>query len=293
VEAEYRRWESEYARITELAEKHSVTQKLAEETLQQKRAAEAGRTEVEAKVKAAQAAARQAEVQVAKAEADLRAIQANARVTEADLDRAKTMLGYLTIAAPFDGVVVRRNVDTGHFVSSANGGNGKSLLAVARTDVLRIVVDVPETEAPLIDAGANGDKAIIRSQAVGDREIEARVTRTAWSLDESNRSLRVEIHVPNTGDLFRPGMFATVKILLDARDNVLIVPATAVLVENDERFCLCVNDGKIVRKPVKVGLRASGDCEILEGLTEGDLVVRSRADTLKPDQPVEVNPSRS
>ena len=183
---EYERWKGEYARVKELAANGSVTQKLADETLNQYRAAEASQHGAAAAVRSAEAAAHEAQANAAKAEADRVAADARVAVAQANLARAQTMLDYATIRSPYDGVVTRRSVDTGHFVQAATTG-ATPLLVVARTDKVRIFVEVPEMEAASVDVG---DPAVIRPQALPGSDLSAPVTRTSWSLDPANRSLR-------------------------------------------------------------------------------------------------------
>jgi HlyD family secretion protein len=283
---EHERWEAEHTRIKQLAANGSVTQKLVEEALSQLRAAEAARQEAAARVESAKAAHAEAEVNVEKAEADQGAAEAKLRVAQADLARAQTMLGYAEIKAPFDGIVTQRNVDTRHFVHPTNGAS-KPLVVVARNDQVRVFVDVPESEAALIDCGEKGDAATVRVQALADREFEAVVTRSSWSLDPRNRSLRVEIDIDNPEGVLRPGMYATAHILLDERADALTLPVTAVLREGLETFCCCVESGKIAHRKIALGLRSGADVEILSGLDAGDTVVLARGESLQPGQAVE------
>ncbi len=282
---EYSRWKSEYERVKELANKGSVTQKLADETLNQFHAAEASREAASAATQSAEAAARQAQANTAKAEADRVAADAHVAVAKADLARAKTMLDYATIRSPYDGVVTKRSVDTGHFVQS--GANGAMpLLIVARTDKVRVFVEVPEMEAALIDVC---DPAVIHTQALPGGDITAAVTRTSWSLDPANRSLRAEVDVPNDGAKLRPGMYATGTIELARRENTLTVPATAILRNGIAAYCTIVENGKAERRPVQLGLRSGSDVEVLGGLKEDDLIVMLHAESLAAGQAVEAS----
>ncbi|MEX1230622.1 MAG: efflux RND transporter periplasmic adaptor subunit [Planctomycetaceae bacterium] len=285
TDGDYERWKSEYERIRELADKGSVTPKLADEALNHFRSAEAARAEATAHVESAEAGFHEAQANVSKSQADLVAAQARHRVAEANLKQTKTMLAYAEIKAPFDGVVTRRSIDTGHFVHPASGGSTQPLLVVARSDKVRISVDVPEMEAPLVD---KGDTAIVRVQSLRKQEIEAAVTRTSWSLDNANRSLRTEIDVLNDEELLRPGMFATVTILLDERSDVLTLPITAIFRDGPQTSCCCVESGKIERRPIVLGLRSGDEVEVVSGLTGDESIVITRADVLQQGQPVEI-----
>jgi RND family efflux transporter MFP subunit len=288
AEGEYERWKSEHERLKELAAQGSVTTKLVDETLNQFRAADAARNEAEANVESAKAALHGAQADIAKAQADLVASHARQRVAQADLTKTETMLGYAQIKAPFDGVVTQRGVDTGHYVHPASGSASRPLLVVARTDQVRIFVDVPEMEAPLVDAAETGDAATVRVQSLGGRQFEGNVTRTSWALDASNRSLRTEIDIPNEDGLLRPGMYATVTILLEQRDEALALPITAIIHNGEETYCCAVESGKIEHRPITLGLRRGDEVEVVSGLDDNDTVVLARADSLQHGQRVEV-----
>jgi RND family efflux transporter MFP subunit len=274
--------------MTELASGGSVTQKLVDETLNQLRSSDAARQEAAANVQSAQASSRAAQANVQKSEADAVAAGAHQKVDAANLARAKTMLTYTEIKSPLKGVVTRRNVNTGHYVYPVTGGATEPLLVVEQTDKVRVFIDVPEMESPLVDAGPSPDPATVRVQALGEKEIPGTVTRTSRSLETRNRSLRVEIDLLNAGGLLRPGMYANVDILLDKRDNVLSLPVTAIVRDAGATYCCCVESGKINRKKIEIGLRSGADVEVRSGLDADQLVVLARADALKQDQPVEI-----
>jgi RND family efflux transporter MFP subunit len=283
AEADLDRWKSEHARIKELAERGSVTKKLEEETYSQLRSAEATTHEVAAKVQSAHTASYEAQANVGKAQADQGAAEARLRVAKADLAHAKTMLAYTQIKSPYDGTVTRREVDTGHFVQPASEGASKPLLVVAQTDKVRIFVNVPELEAPYVDAG---DPAKLHIQALPASEFDATVVRSSWSLQESNRSLKAEIDIPNPQGVMRPGMYATATIELARREGALVVPATAIVRDADGTACMVVAGGKIVRRPVELGLRSGGEIEIVSGVDESHLIVLKQPEALKPGQSV-------
>ncbi len=76
---------------------------------------------------------------------------AEVQVAQAEVERAETVLGFATLRAPFDGVVTARNVDHGHLVRVAAG---EPLLVISRVDPVRVVVQVPETDALLVRPGS-------------------------------------------------------------------------------------------------------------------------------------------
>ncbi len=222
---------------------------------------------------------------VAQAQADLAVAKAKAEVATADRDRSQAMLQYAEIKAPYDGIVTERHVDTRHFVQPAGGSAAMPLVTVSRSDQVRVFVDVPESEAPLLD---KGDKAVVRVQAIGKREFTGAVTRDAWSLDAANRSLRTEVDLPNPDGVLRPGMYATVTILLAEKPDALVLPATALVQNGDQTSCMTVAGGAVKQCNVEVGLRSGQEVEIKSGLSADDMVVTVRGESLTAGQPVEV-----
>jgi multidrug efflux pump subunit AcrA (membrane-fusion protein) len=286
---QYERWKSEYARIVELAANQSIDRRLADETQNEFRAAEAARGEAEAKVASAEAALVERTVGVEKAKADLAVAEAGVGNAEADLARTRSLLEYTHVLMPYAGTVVQRNVVRGDFVQPATLATAKPLFVVARNDMLRIFVDVPEMEAPQIEVGATG---IVRVQAIPNRPIDGTVTRTSWALG-ANRTLRTELDIPNPQGVLRPGMYATAEIVLQHHDNVLALPLTAVFTVDKQNLCCCVENGKIARRPITLGLRTTQDVEVVDGLKGEELVVQTQPAVLQEGQRAEAAPPGS
>ncbi len=182
-------------------------------------------------------------------------------------------------------MVTQRSVDTGHFVQPASGSGARPLLVVARTDKVRVSLDVPEMEAGWVDVG---DPATLRVQALAGKVLKAPVTRTSWSLDAMNRSIRAEVDVPNDESMLRPGMYAAGTIELERRIGVLTLPATAIVREARDTYCCVVESGKVSRRRVDLGLRSGPDVEVLSGIGETSVVVLVRGDSLRDGQTVMV-----
>lgn len=291
AEGELERWSAEYERHKALAEQGNVTGRLVDETRNQLRASQAALQATQASVKAAQAMQEEAQAKRHQAEADFIAAQAQLKVAQADLTKAKTMLAYTVIKAPFPGTISQRGVDTGHYVQPASSDQALPLFTLVNSSRVRCYVDVPEMEATFIDAGEQGDSAIITVQSLSGRKFDAQVTRTSWAITPANRSLRTEIDLDNPEGILRPGMYATVTILLDQRDEVLVIPVSALVREMEQTFVCLVQDGKIERRPIELGLRSGPDVEVLSGLTTSDKIVLKGANTLLPGQQVETIPS--
>lgn len=284
AEADLKRWKSEFDRVAELAASKTVTAKLADETEQQFRAAEAAQAAVAANVRSVTAKAFEAEVGIQKAEADAEAVKARLTVAEAEVRQAEAMVDYLTLRAPFDGIITQRSVDPGRLVQPAKSPQETPLLTIVQADTLRLFVDVPEADAVQVEPGR---KASIRVPSLPGQTLEGTVTRTAWSLDAGNRTLRTEFDLPNPDGRLRPGMFATVDLTVAEHADAIVVPKGAVITVDGQTVCLAVDStGTIEGRPVKTGLRTATEIEVVSGVTPEDEVILTNAAAFKPGQKV-------
>jgi multidrug resistance efflux pump len=164
--------------------------------------------EAEKDFAAAQYAEMAAAAGVRKAQADVREKESALHVAEADIelkrdlievarksrDRARAMLNYAQITAPFDGTIVKRNVNVGTFVQNASTGQGPSLLTIARTDIVTVVMKVPDNDAPFVTLGT---EAIIKIDDLPDVMFRGKVTRVSPWIEAKDRTMRVEVDLYN------------------------------------------------------------------------------------------------
>ena len=284
-EAEYERWKSEYQRVAYLAANKVVTQKLADETKNQLEAAAAARREAASRVEAATAMVAESEAKVEKAGADEAAARARQKVAQADYARTAALADYQHIEAPFDGTVSERNLDVGHFVQPAAAEKGKPLFTIVQINVVRVFVNVPESDAALVDVG---DSVTIRVPALDGKVFSGQVARSSSALGAATRTLRTEIDIANSDGALRPGMYVHATIELEAHDAAVSLPATSLRSENGETTCYCIENGKAVRREVKAGLSDGLSVEIVSGLKGDELVVEKNLGSLADGQQVAV-----
>jgi HlyD family secretion protein len=255
-EASVERWQSQVQRLTDLATNDRVIDRqVLDESQKQLKAETAAREAAQATETAGKAA-------LAKARADVQAARSRARVSRADEQRVAALVGYTHVTAPYDGIVVDRTVNTGDYVQPGTGDQSGSssapapasarlpLYVVARTDKVRVYVDVPEMDASAV---TRGTQAWVRVQALEDEEVNASVTRTSWSLRPQSRTLRAEIDLPNPDARLLPGMYAYGRVLID-RSNVRALPMEAVTEIGNQPCCYLYKDGKAVQTPVQTGI---------------------------------------
>lgn len=206
--ARYRKLTHE--RLKKLLESRSVSQDIVDEGTRQLEAAEAALAEAESKLRVTRAAREAGLAKRDAAEAGVQVARARFDVARANLQRVAVLLQYSRILAPFDGVVTRRSVNTGDLVTPS-GRPAAPLFTVSRVDIIRVVVAVPDRDAPRLRVGS---EATIKFDALPDKMFKGKVARIAGALDPAKRTLRAEIDLPNPDGKLLPGMYGTVTLML-------------------------------------------------------------------------------
>jgi RND family efflux transporter MFP subunit len=292
TDAEYARWDSEVKRIEQLVSKGAVTEKLAEETTSQFKASIAARQEAIANIESAKARQNEMDAKVLTAQADIEAAKAKLKVAQAEIAQAETMLTYTEILAPFDGIIISRNVDTGHYVQPAGSNPQNTLLTIANVATVRVSINIPESEAAWVTADFDnqnaGDPVTIFSPILPGGNLQSRITRTSRQLDSQSRTLTAEIDIDNQELKFLPGAYVTTKTLLEKRENAIALPISAVVKTAEGDKCCIVIDNKITHRAIQLGLRVGDEVEVTSGLDGSETVVLLRANSLQVGQAVAI-----
>jgi RND family efflux transporter MFP subunit len=262
-EADVERWQSEVKRLTSLVADKVVDQQVLDETQRQLKSSQAALEASRSAVKSRDAQRLAAEATQERSKTDISAAEARVKVAIADERRLAALVSYLTITAPYDGVVFARNVNLGDFVTPASGDPSQGIFSLGvspsratplyllnRIDPVLFVVGVPEADAAYIHAGT---KARVRVPALAGRQLTARVTRTSWALNSTSRTLMAQIDLPNPKAEFVPGMYAYGSVLIE-RPDVRALPVSSVTQIGNQTYCYMAVDGKAVRTPVQTGV---------------------------------------
>ena len=166
-----------------------------------------------------------AEAAIDQAKADAAEAKANHGVAEARMDRTKVNLDYAKIVAPFDGVVTHRSFHLGALIHSAAEGEQSPLLTVKRTDMMRVVVLVPDDDVVLTKLGT---AAVVSVDALGGRLFPGTLARIARA-EDAERMMRVEIDMPNPDDVLFDGMYGKASTHAEQAAKSLAVPAVCVV----------------------------------------------------------------
>jgi membrane fusion protein, multidrug efflux system len=209
-------------------------------------------------------------------EANVAAARAALGSSEANVHRLQDLKSFATVTAPFDGVVTSRTTEVGQLVT-AGMATGQSIFKVAKTDVMRVFVNVPQFYAPSVRVG---DEAPILVREFPERSFKGSITRTANELDMATRTLLTEVRVANDENVLIAGMFAQVTVPLKRAGMLLAVPSTALLVDVDGTRMAVVENGVIHWRQVEVDGDTRGQVTISSGLRDSDMVVITPSDRL-------------
>ncbi len=212
-------------------------------------------------------------------------VEEGARVEKGDVVALvdRDVVGYkfnpAKVVAPAGGVVMDLTRDQGEVVSPAT-----PVGVVVELDRVKVVVDVPEYTLPKVKVGG---KAEVRVPAYPRKVFKGVVSKKVEVLDPLSRTGRVEVLVENPQGELLPGMFARVEVVLD-RHRALVIPLDALMrfPGSGSYYCLVVKDGKVEKRYLKIGQIGDWGVEVLEGLSEGDLVVVSAQGGVKEGEKI-------
>jgi HlyD family secretion protein len=210
--------------------------------------------------------------------AKLKQARAQVSQSEASLNQLEEQLGYTTIVAPMDGVVLSRDVEIGDAVSSILVLGSTATLVMTVGDTTEVYVKGKVDEADIAHVYM-GQPARIKVESFRDRYFQGKVTKISpMGVEKDNvTTFEVRVSINNPGGELKAQMTANAEILLDEHKNVLTVPENAVVYDNQKNTTVEIPDKKQKegkRKiPVKVGLSNGSVTEIVSGLKEGDQVV--------------------
>jgi membrane fusion protein, multidrug efflux system len=237
--------------------KYDADLQLASATLQQLEGAAA---------KDGSATAESADLNLAVARAKLNLAKANVKNTE-------TMMNYARINAPFDGIVTKRYVDPGAFIPAPNAADTPQAAAIVNLSdfaTIRIQIPVPETEVLHIVVG---QAVTLTTDDLPGKRFAGKVTRFYHALDRHTKTMLTEVQITNPGLVLRPGMLMSAQIDIEQRNDVLLLPTSALVKEKANTFVFTAADGKAKKVPVKIGFSDGPEVEIESGVAQGDAVL--------------------
>ena len=218
---------------------------------------------------------------------DLAAKQATVQSSQANVKRLEELQSFEKIYAPFDGVITARNTDIGALIDSgSSGGTRTELFHIAQPDKLRVYVSVPQVYSQAMKPGLSAD--LVLAEFPG-RVFPGTLVRTAQAIDQSTRTLLVEIRVNNpTGTLFS-GAYAEVHLKLATATSAFILPVNTLLFRSEGLRVAAVTDGKHAElKPITLGHDFGSEVEVVAGLTGDESIIANPPDSLVSGEEVRI-----
>jgi len=198
---------------------------------------------------------------------------------QVQVSMARKSLSDMTVRAPYSGAVMRRMVSVGEFTSPQ-----APVAMMVSTDKLRLALDVPESA---VNHVALGHEVTLVVQGQPGEKFTGKISRIAPALDMQSRSLRAEATVDNAANKLRPGMFASARVILPARDVATFVPRGAVLTQAGVSKVFVLHGSKVEERIVVVGEPREDTVEVRGDLKAGDRVVTKDVDKLTDGAPVD------
>jgi membrane fusion protein (multidrug efflux system) len=218
--------------------------------------------------------------------------RAKLEIAKANLERTETLLQYSRIVAPFSGIITRRMVDPGAFIPAATSGGpaqNAAIVTIADFNRVRLQVAVPELEASLM---ALNQPVKVTVEGLPGRTIEGKVTRFAYALDDESRTMLGEIELANPDLDLRPGMYATVKIGIQRKEEALLLPVDALMTEKAGTSVFVLSENRSKKTRVQTGFNDGAKVEIVKGLDQNQTVILIGKRALIDGQSVTVSESK-
>jgi membrane fusion protein (multidrug efflux system) len=202
------------------------------------------------------------------------------QAAEAGIALAEARLEKTAIRAPLSGVVGLRAISSGAFVEP-----GTPIVELSDIDPIKLDFRVPELALPSL---RNGQSVRVTVDALPGLRFAGEVYAIDPIVEPGGRAVRLRARIPNPDARLTAGLFARVEIVISEREQVLLIPESAVFARGNGRHVFRIVDGRAKLTPVSVGVRRPGQVEIREGLAAGDVVVTAGHQTLRDNGEVEV-----
>jgi membrane fusion protein (multidrug efflux system) len=223
--------------------------------------------------------------------ADLDGAEAQAKQAAAAADGLRAIIAKKTIRAPFAGRLGLRLVNLGQILK-----DGEAIVTLQTLDPIFVNFSLPQQRLSAISVGGT---VRLTSNALGDESVTGRITAIAPEVDPATRNVRVQATLANPSERLRPGMFATITIVLPEAGRNMVIPATSVLYApyGDSVFVIDETKDektggtqKILRQQfVRLGPARGDFVSIESGLKVGEMIVTTGAFKLRPGMAVVID----
>jgi len=193
------------------------------------------------------------------------ALQYNLEALEATYELKMLAYDYSNIRAPISGIVSTRDIMLGQHLAINDA-------AFRITDTAELIahLQIPQSE---LSKFAAGHVARIEVASMPNKGFAATIARISPTIDARNGTFRATALINNAEGNLAPGMFGHFTIEYEQHVDALVIPAEALIDEDNESTVYVVSNGEVVRRTIKTGIAADNNIEILDGLNENDVIV--------------------
>ena len=208
----------------------------------------------------------------------LKQAQASYNAVKLQIEMARQQLEHTHVKSPIDGIIASKDVFEGALVS-----NTMAPYVISETDTLQVAISVTEQVVNKIQQGSQLEIII---PAVGTGIFTGKITSVSPVIDAKTFSYDVLIDIPNRSNLIKPGMTAKVNIMVEKREDIILVPINSILTEDSGKYVFTVENNRAVKRFVDTGISNNDMVEITKGLETGHLIVVKGHQFLKHNDPV-------
>ena len=193
-----------------------------------------------------------------------REMVANLEKAQSALDLANAMLADNIIKAPFDGTIASVNGEVGENIAPL-----KPVIRLINTKGMTVKISVPENEIAKMQVG---DTAEVVIPALGDKRLNGKVIEKSMTASLLTHSYPVKVLIEQPDEELAPGMIGKVVLKSDISKGI-IVPANAVLINQDGKFVWVAEEGRVTRRSITISGYSGNGVFVSEGLKTGDVVI--------------------
>lgn len=201
-------------------------------------------------------------------EAELAVAKATLATYQARLEQLENEFAYTEITAPFDGIITRRQAERGNRITR---NDAIPLFRISRTDSLRVIVDIPQTQLFIIDQQL---PAQLTLPDLANQKVEVALSRLSGEVNRETGTMRVEYLLDNSDLNLPAGLTGEVAVQVREKTDALRIPVNALkTIQGKPSVMLVNNDNQVNIKHVRLGRLNNSDVEILSGLGRDDRVI--------------------
>ncbi len=206
---------------------------------------------------------------------------ANFNAAAANAERTRQLTSFKKVVAPFSGVITKRNIDIGDLID----GTTKPLFLIAKTDPLRVFINVPQSYSQWVKVG---QAAEINLDEIRGMTFQGQISKSASAIDPLTRTMQVEVTLNNKEKKLLPGAFVQVSLKLPA-SQAINISSNALLIRKEGPQVAVVDDqNKVHLQKIKLGRDFGVTSDVIDGLKGGERLVLNPSDSLSDGDVVTV-----